>query len=551
MNHEVDTAGMCLRLARSLAVTVLAACSVAMIAQAATQPSTATIRKATRALDDATIIANQAKTKHWPTYGLGFDSARFSKLKQVDADNVHKLGLAWSFDLASTHHGVEAVPIVVDGVMYVTAPWDIVYALDARTGKKRWRFDPDVPGKIGYKGCCDVVSRGVAVYKGRVYVATFDGRLIALDAATGKPAWTVDTLPSGNHNYTISGAPLAVDGKIIIGNGGAEYFGVRGYVSAYDAKTGKLDWRWYTVPGDPAKPYENDAMAAASKTWDPATKYWTKGGGGTVWNGFSYDPKLGLVYFGTGNANPWNREQRGGGQWSGLYTTSIVALHVASGKYAWSYQTTIADPSDYDADQDLILASLKIHGKPVPVIMQANKNGFFFVLDRRDGEFISADNFVPVNWAKGYDKHGKPIETDLFASGKPFDSIPGPFGGHNWQPMSFSPLTGLAYIPAQHIPVSLSPIAPEDKNSKRAGGFMSGNGWNLGMLLNAVPPKSTPFGRLIAWNPVTQKEANSPPPGSCSRRLPVRSGTAGPTNPARRSAPRTSAPSSPRTAGFR
>ncbi|MGH8112447.1 MAG: PQQ-dependent dehydrogenase, methanol/ethanol family [Rhodanobacteraceae bacterium] len=499
---------------RTATLVALTALGVVGAAAAAGQtppesPSAAAIQDATGAIDTSAIVANAGTSKNWLAYGLDYASNRFSKLDQINTGNVKDLGLAWTFDLKSTHHGVESTPIVANGIMYVTTPWNIVYALDARTGKEIWSYDPKVPRTMGYEGCCDVVNRGVAIYKGRVYEGTYDGRLIALDAATGKLDWSVDTVVSNNgeHNYTITGAPLVENGKVIIGNGGAEYFGVRGYVSAYDAKTGKLDWRWFTVPGNPAKGYENQAMAAAAKTWDPKTKYWLKGGGGTVWNTLSFDPKLDLVYFGTGNADPWGRYVRGGPEYDALYTASIVALNATTGKYVWSYQTTPSDPSDYDATQDVVLATLKIDGKDVPVIMNANKNGFFFVLDRRNGHFISANNFVPVNWATGYTKDGKPIPTDVIERGKAFDSIPGPLGAHNWQPMSYSPQTGLVYIPAQHIPLSLSPISDNAEAKEHVGGFMSSMSWNIGMQVNAVPPKSLPFGRLVAWNPVTQKAA--------------------------------------------
>ncbi|HEU0198281.1 MAG TPA: PQQ-dependent dehydrogenase, methanol/ethanol family [Nevskiaceae bacterium] len=458
-------------------------------------------------VDTQSIVTNAATTTNWPSYGLDYASTRFSALKQVDDGNVGKLGLAWTFDLKSTHHGVESTPIVVNGVMYVTTGWNVVYALNAVTGQQLWSYDPHTPRSVAIQLCCDAVNRGVAVYQGRVYEGTLDGRLIALDAATGKLDWSADTTEMKKH-YTITGAPLAVDGKVIIGNGGAEYEGVRGYVSAYNAKTGKLDWRWYTVPGNPANKPENAAMAAARKTWDPKTKYWEKGGGGTVWNAFAYDPKLGLLYFGTGNAVPWSRQARGGKTFSSKYTTSIVALKLATGKYVWSYQPVIADPSDYDTTQALVLADLKIKGKSVPVIMQGEKDGFFYVLNRRTGRFISANNFVPQNWAKGYTKDGKPIETGIFntPAGKAFPSLPGPFGGMNWQTMSFSPHTGLAYLPAQLVPTTMSSGVAKPTAKKHVGGFMSGNGWNLGMQLNPVPPKGTPFGRLIAWNPVTQSQ---------------------------------------------
>ncbi|HEU0196449.1 MAG TPA: PQQ-dependent dehydrogenase, methanol/ethanol family, partial [Nevskiaceae bacterium] len=424
-------------------------CAALGVASATSQPP-----PSVPGVDTASIVANQSVTDNWPTYGLDYASTRYSVLDEINAQNVGKLGLAWTFDLGSTHHGVEATPLVIGGVMYVSAPWNIVYAIDAATGEKIWSYNPHVPKKTSIKGCCDVINRGVAAYQGKIFEATLDGRLIALDAATGKLVWSVHTVPKDS-NYTISGAPLVAQGKVIIGNAGAEYAGVRGYVSAYDATTGKLDWRWYTVPGDSAHKPENAAMAAAVQTWDPKTRYRLKGGGGTVWNDFSYDPKLNLLYFGTGNPVPWNRAFRGGKAWKDLYTDSIVALNLTTGKYVWSYQTTPADASDYDADQDLVLADLKLAGKRVPVIMQANKNGFFFVLDRRDGHFISAHAFIPQNWAHGYDKAGRPIETPVLGSRKPFASVPGPVGGHNWQSMSFSPQTGLVYIPAHHVPLTL------------------------------------------------------------------------------------------------
>lgn len=478
-------------------------------AASAAPPSATSIQKATKAINTASIAANAATTKNWPAYGLEYSSERFSKLDKINAGNVDKLGLAWTFDLGSTHHGVESTPIVVDGVMYVTAPWNIVYALDARTGKQIWSYDPKVPRESAVKACCDVVNRGVAVYQGRVYEGTLDGRLIALDAATGKLDWSVNALPAGEHNGTITGAPLAANGKVVIGYGGAEYFGVRGSVAAFDAKTGKMDWRWYTVPGNPANGYKDAALKRAAKTWDPKTKYWIKGGGATVWQSFSFDPKLDLVYFGTGNADPWNRMARGGPEYHSLYSSSIVALNLKTGKYAWSYQTTPADFSDYDTTQDMTLATLKIDGKNVPVIMDANKNGFIYVLNRKNGHYISATAFVPQNWAKGYTKDGKPIPSDVVTQevneGKTFQAVPGPLAAHNWMSESFSPETGLLYIPAQNMPLALAPNSAKAESGNDLGGPMSGNGWNLGMGLANATGKA--FGRLIAWNPVEQKAA--------------------------------------------
>ncbi len=458
-------------------------------------------------VDDARIVANATSGKEWLSYGLDYGANRYSPLDQIAAANVGKLGLAWSYPLDSTR-GVEATPIVVDGTMFVTAPWGIVHAVNAKTGEKLWSFDPKSPHTDGAKFCCDIVNRGVAVYKGKVYVGTPDARLIALDAGTGKVLWTVDASPDRSRPYTITGAPLAVKGKIVIGNGGGEY-GVRGAVSAFDAETGKLAWRWYTTPGDPSKPAENDAMTKAAATWDPTFKYWENGGGGTVWNTLSFDPKLNLLYFGTGNAGPWASSIRNPTAKDNLYTSSIVALDVDTGAYAWHYQGTPADAWDYDADQDPILATLAIDGQPRDVLIHAAKNGFFYVLDRKTGQFLSAKNFVDVTWADGYGADGRPHELpDARPTTKPVEPVPGPFGAHNWQSMSYSPKTGLAYIPAQFVPIAfVDDVHWTHQGSDLPGQPMSGIGWNIGETLVAGAPQHKPFGRLIAWDPIHQKAA--------------------------------------------
>ena len=391
--------------------------------------------------------------------------------------------------------------------MYVSAPWSVVHAIDARTGKGIWTFDPEVSREKGYRGCCDVVNRGVALHKGKVFVGAYDGRLIALDAATGKKVWEKDTIIDHSHSYTITGAPRVANGRVIIGNGGAEY-GVRGYVTAYDAETGNQAWRWFVVPGDPAKPPEDESMAAAAKTWDPAGKYWVNGGGGTAWDSITYDPELNMVYIGTGNGSPWNRNLRSPAGGDNLYLASIVALNADTGKYLWHYQETPGDNWDYTSTQPMILADLTIDGAPRKVILHAPKNGFFFVIDRTNGKFISAKNFVDVNWATGYDANGRPIEVaEARSPDKPFDTIPGPYGAHNWHPMSFNPGTGLVYLPAQNVPVNLTGQKRLEAQRQQPGEFTGSLGWNVGFALNATPPKSPPFGRLIAWDPVKQKEA--------------------------------------------
>lgn len=464
------------------------------------------IKSATQHVDGAFIRANAAKTPDWPSYGLDYAETRFSKLDQVDAANVKDLGLVWSYDLQSTR-GVEATPLVVDGIMYVTASWSVVHAIDARTGKQIWTYDPGVDRSKGYRGCCDVVNRGVAIYQGKVYVGAYDGRLIALDASTGKVVWEKDTVIDHSKSYTITGAPRVVKGKVLIGNGGAEY-GVRGYITAYDAASGQQKWRWFAVPGDPSKPYEDASMAKAAKTWDPSNKYWESGGGGTPWDSIAFDPELNLLYIGTGNGSPWARSQRSPKGGDNLYLASIVALNPDTGKYVWHYQETPGDNWDYTSTQSMILADIKLDGKPRKVILHAPKNGFFFVVDRTNGKFISAKNFVDVNWASGYDKNGRPIEIASAREGtKPNDTIPGPFGAHNWHPMSFNPQTGYAYLPAQHVPINLMDDKDWKFNENVPGRPHAALGWNTAKFANVQPPVSKPMGRLVAWDPIAQKAA--------------------------------------------
>lgn len=452
--------------------------------------------QAAKGVDDARLRAASASAGVWITHGGTYSETRFSSLKQINSTNAKELGLAWAFDTETTR-GLEATPIVVDGRIYTTGSWSIVYAIDARTGKQIWKWDPKVAGSFGQRACCDVVNRGVAVYKGKVYVGVLDGRLAALNAETGKLLWQEVTVDQ-SQPYTITGAPRVVKGKVIIGNGGAE-FGVRGYVSAYDADSGKLAWRFYTVPGDPSKPQENPALEAAVKTWNG--QWWKYGGGGTVWDSVSYDPELDLLYVGTGNGSPWNQEARSPGGGDNLYLSSILALRPDTGKLVWHYQTTPGDTWDFTATQHMILADLDINGRKRKVLMQAPKNGFFYVLDRATGELISAEPYVSPSWAKEVDKKtGRPVEISGVRYKDAMTIVkPGAFGGHNWQPMSFNPQTGLVYIPAQDAFFAYS----QDKNFK----YMPG-GWNTAndfSLLKVAPPFA-PTGHLLAWDPVAQKE---------------------------------------------
>ncbi|CAN7178006.1 PQQ-dependent dehydrogenase, methanol/ethanol family [Pseudorhodoferax sp. LjRoot39] len=487
---------------RSLAALALSALALSVAAQTPAERAAS----ATKKVNGSFIRANAAKTPDWPSVGLDYAETRYSRLDQINAGNVKQLGLVWSYNLESTR-GVEATPLVVDGVMYVTASWSVVHAIDVRSGQRIWSYDPQVDKSKGFRGCCDVVNRGVALWEGKVYVGAYDGRLVALDAASGRVLWEKDTLIDHARSYTITGAPRVFKGKVLIGNGGAEY-GVRGYITAYDANTGDQKWRWFTVPGDPAKPHEDASMARAAKTWDPAGKYWEAGGGGTVWDTMAFDPELNLMYIGTGNGSPWARSKRSPKGGDNLYLASIVALDPDTGAYKWHYQETPGDNWDYTSTQPMILADIKIAGKPRKVILHAPKNGFFFVIDRTNGKFISAKNFVEVNWATGYDAKGRPIEIAAARQNdKPGESMPGPYGAHNWHPMSFNPATGLVYLPAQHVPINLMDDKDWKFNENVALRPHSNQGWNTAMFLNAAPPTSKPMGRLVAWDPVAQKEA--------------------------------------------
>jgi alcohol dehydrogenase (cytochrome c)/quinohemoprotein ethanol dehydrogenase len=456
------------------------------------------------AVDGARLIAADAQAGNWMAPGRTYGEQHFSPLAQIDVDNVKRLGLAWFYDLDTAHRAQEATPLEIDGVLYVTSAWSKVFALDAKTGAPLWSYDPHVPGNTAVDACCDVVNRGAAAWGGRIYSGTLDGRLIALDAATGRLVWQVMTVPVGRH-YTITGAPRVIKGMVLIGNGGAE-LGMRGYVTAYDAATGKQRWRFYTVPGDPSKPFESAALARAVKTWHG--EWWTLGGGGPVWDSIVYDPRLDLIYIGVGNGSPWNRAAIPG---DGLYLSSIVALEADSGKYVWHYQTTPHDEWDYDACSPLILADLSIAGRERAVIMQAPKNGFFYVLDRATGELLSADPYTTTTWATRVDRaSGRPVlatGADYGESGVPFVATPGPGGGHSWQPMSFDPRIGLVYLPVTDLSF---PYVPEKNAERHALAWNTGVDFNAGSLPQDPKVKAQIIrslrGRLVAWDPVARKE---------------------------------------------
>jgi PQQ-dependent dehydrogenase (methanol/ethanol family) len=452
----------------------------------------------------ARIVGANGEPGNWLSHGRTYDEQRFSPLAAITADNVDDLGLAWYFDVP-TQRGMEATPLVVDGRMYVSGSWSIVYALDASTGEELWRYDPEVPKAWAQYACCDVVNRGVAVWGDSVFVGTLDGYLVAIDAQTGEERWRADTIDR-RPPYTITGAPRVVKGLVLIGNGGAD-FGVRGYLSAYDAASGELRWRFYTVPGNPDDGFESGALEKAAATW--TGEWWRYGGGGTVWDSMAFDPELDLLYFGVGNGSPWNQQIRSPEGGDNLFLSSIVAVRPDTGEYVWHYQTTPGETWDFTATQHIVLTDLEIGGEPRKVLMQAPKNGFFYVIDRASGEFISAEPFIPVTWATGVDPDsGRPLEVSgaRYAEA-PFMMLPSGFGAHNWHPMAFSSATGLVYIPAQELPAMY--IA--DPTFQFTEGF-----WNSGIEFEALHMPDDPAiqaevaklirGALVAWDPVAQQE---------------------------------------------
>ncbi len=460
---------------------------------------------------DTDRIRTASSGAEWLTYGAGYDEQRHSSLDQINQSNVKDLGVAWTYDLA-TARGVESTPIVVDGVMYVTSAWSVVYALDAATGEELWVYDPQVDRAVGVKACCDVVNRGVAVYEGKILVGVIDGRLEALDATTGERLWSTVTVDQ-SLPYTITGAPRVANGMVMIGNGGAE-LGVRGYLSAYNVDNGQLEWRFYTAPNPDKQPdgAASDEVFArfANDSWGDTGDWKTQGGGGTVWDSIVYDTANNQIVFGVGNSSPWNWKRRDPSGKDNLFVSSIVAVDADTGAYKWHFQTTPSDTWDYTATQHIMLADLPLgeDGADRRVVMQAPKNGFFYVLDAKTGAFISGDNFVPVNWASGLDDNGRPIEVaEARDQTSPYLQVPGPLGAHNWQPMAYDPGLGLVYIPAQEIPQAYV----EDPNlpGKPAK-------WNTGVDFAAgldveLPPgiakalRATLKGRLIAWDPVAQE----------------------------------------------
>ena len=457
-------------------------------------------------VDESRMLHADQDLGNWMSHGRTYNEQRFSPLKQINDGNIGQLGLAWYIDL-EVRRGQEATPIVVDGVMYFSTAWSKVFAVKAATGEKLWSYDPKVPPEWAVNACCDVVNRGVAVWRGKVFVGTLDGRLVALDAVTGKPVWETLTIDP-QFRYTITGAPRVVKNKVLIGNGGAE-LGVRGYVSAFDADTGKMVWRFYTVPGDPSKSFESPILEKAAKTW--TGEWWKLGGGGTVWDTIVYDSELDLLYIGVGNGVPWDQRARSPQGGDNLFTSSIVTLKPDTGEYVWHYQETPADVWDFDSAEHIILANLTIGGFPRKVLLHAPKNGFFYVLDRATGAVISAKPYTAVSWATAIDlKTGRPIENvnaRYKEGGKGIPLAPGPLGGHSWHSMSYSPMTGLVYIPVQDAGFFYK---SDEHYQQKELAFNTGTDFvAAGMPQKPEIKKSimdSIKGHLSAWDPVQQKE---------------------------------------------
>jgi quinohemoprotein ethanol dehydrogenase len=437
----------------------------------------------------------------WLSYGRSQNETRYSPLKQIDASNVNRLGLSWSYVLGAGGGNQEGTPLVWNNTLYGITTWSVVYALDARTGRELWRWDPEVnQPAVRPRICCGTVNRGLALYNGTIFAPAIDGRLIALDALNGKPVWEA-RVAFPQDLYTITMAPRIANGRVIVGVSGGDK-PTRGFFDAYDAKTGRRMWRFYTVPGDPSKPYENEAMRAAAKTW--GGDFYKNGGGGAVWDGIAYDPETNLVYVGTGNAEPWVQKFRGAQHVDNLYTCSILAVDLTTGQLKWHYQTVPNDNWDFDSVQQLMLLNLTIKGKQRKVITQAAKNGFFYVLDRATGEFISAAPFVKVDWATGFDERGRPmVNPEAYYDTEGVEIYPTGGGAHNWSPMSWNPATGLVYINAFYMPFRYQ-ATEELKPGSNGYTRPSGEVRHLKTSIGPVAPDGV-RGGLQAWDPVNQK----------------------------------------------
>ena len=438
------------RIFAGFAITILGAC----------QPETENIHEHASAgpetVDDQRIIkSQQIEPGNWLTHGLTYKEQRFSLLTQINKSNLDELGLAWTKQIGDFNMRMQGTPIVVNGVMYVTNGWSVVYALDAANGTELWRYDPMVDRSYVKLACCGPAhNRGVAIYKGQVFVATFDGRLLALNAKDGSLSWEVDTYhPSALGRFNITGAPRVAADKVFIGNGSSEAGRRRGYVTAYDAATGEMAWRFYLVPGDPSQPFEHPEMELAAKTW--GGEWWKMGGGGTAWNSLVYDEELNSLYIGVGNGAPWPRQIRSPGGGDDLFLTAIISVDVESARMNWFYQTVPGDNWDYSSAMDITLSTIEVDGQQRKVLLQAPKNGFFYVIDRETGELLRAHPYTEaINWATHIDMEtGRPVENpNAVFETNPQWMLPANAGAHNWEPQSWDEEAGLMYFYYHDMP---------------------------------------------------------------------------------------------------
>ena len=449
-------------------------------------------------------ISDVSNVKDWLAYGRNHNEQRFSPLAQINSKTIEKLGVEWYLDLL-LDVGLVSTPLVKDGVLYFTGTMNVIRAVDARSGKLLWSYDPKVAEEIGgRKQVGWAHNRGISMFGDKLFFATWDGRLIALSLKTGKKIWSTRTFHIEEALY-ITGAPKAFKGKVLIGNGGTENGPSRGYVSAYDAETGELSWRFFIVPGNPDEGFENDAMKMAANTW--TGEWWNHGGGGNSWHGFTYDPEFDAVYIGTGNGAPWNQKIRSPEGGDNLFLCSVLALDAETGEYKWHYQTTPGETWDFNSNMDIVLADLEIKGETVKAIMHAPKNGFFYVIDRATGRLVSAEPFADINWASHVDMTtGRPVEIEgaRYEDGQQVIT-PSPFGAHSWHAMSYSPKTGLAYIPTLHWAV--------EYDSNAYGDDWRGRPYALGTAVDFVEGENPRAyeGSLQAWDPVSQKQVWSNP----------------------------------------
>jgi quinohemoprotein ethanol dehydrogenase len=444
--------------------------------------------------------ANDLLPGSWLSYGRTQSETRYSTLKQIDTTNVKRLGLAWSYVMGAGGGNQEGTPLMWNNTLYGITTWSVVFALDARTGKELWRWDPEVNPTTRSVICCGNVNRGIALYNGMIIAPSIDGRLFALNAQTGKPVWET-RIVYPQDQYTLTMAPRIANGRVIIGASGGDR-PTRGQFAAVDAQTGQFLWRFYTVPGDPSKPYESEALRRAAATW--GGDFWKNGGGGAVWDGFAYDPETNLVFVGTGNAEPWVEKFRGAQGLDNLYTCTILAVDLNTGQLKWHYQTVPNDNWDFDSVQQLMILDLNINGRTRKVITQASKNGFFYVLDRVTGEFISAEAFVKVSWAFGVNKDGRPnVNPAAFYDQDPISIYPTGGGAHNWSPMSFNPTTGLVYIPSSY---QSFPYQAQATFRPGSTGYVRPQGPTkvIEPTIGPEPPAGA-RGGLQAWDPVSQK----------------------------------------------